>query len=250
MDTRIVINHIVSWLSNYVENKAPNNQTFVIGISGGIDSSLTSTLCAMTGKKTVVIMMPLHSTEMSLSKAHANFLSKQFDNVEVLEINLDEPFDIFKRICDSKKLSSDLGFANTKSRFRMLLLYQAAASYSGLVVGTGNKVEDFGVGFYTKYGDGGVDIAPIADLTKTEVSELAEALNIDSAIIGAPPSDGLWSDNRTDEKQLGLSYKEIEEAMVNDKSENREKYLSIRSKNLHKMEPIPVCYIDDKIKNN
>ena len=145
--------------------------------------------------------------------------------------------------CMQANFSEILGFANSKSRLRMIMLYQSAASESGIVVGTGNKVEDFGVGFYTKYGDGGVDISPIADCNKTEVWELGKELGILKEIIDAPPTDGLWDDGRTDEGQLGLQYNELEEAMNNPNSENREKYEKIRKLNLHKMESIPVCKI-------
>ena len=146
--------------------------------------------------------------------------------------------------------SEILGFANSKSRLRMIMLYQSAASESGIVVGTGNKVEDFGVGFYTKYGDGGVDISPIADLLKSEVRMLAKKLNILNEIIEAKPTDGLWDDNRNDEDQLGMTYDEIEDAMLRTESKSFKDYQKIRSQNIHKMEPIPICMIDEKIKTN
>ena len=166
-------------------------------------------------------------------------------NVEIYEINLTKVFESFSIATNKENFVSDLGFANTKSRLRMITLYQIAASTNGIVVGTGNKVEDFGVGFFTKYGDGGVDISPIADLTKTEVRELAKELKIIDEVINAEPTDGLWNDNRTDYDQLGLSYEQIEEAMVNKDSKYRDKYLKIRKKSLHKMRSIPVCIMEN-----
>ena len=188
---------------------------------------------------------PLKSSNIDLSRIHCDNLIAKFVNTEILEIDLTDTYECFFKTCKSNGITSPLGFANSKSRMRMILLYQIAATYSGLVVGTGNKVEDFGVGFYTKYGDGGVDVSPIADLTKTEVRLLAEELSIHKDIISAAPSDGLWDDGRTDEQQLGLSYDDIEDAMSNEKSPHREAYISVRNKNIHKMRPIPVCTIED-----
>jgi NAD+ synthase len=215
----------------------------IVGVSGGIDSALTSTLSSLTGIKTIAISMPILTTKKSsdLGCIHGEWLQDNFPNASFLNIDLTESYKIFySKLCNMKQ-TSELGFANSKARLRMMTLYQVASTQNGLVVGTGNKVEDFGVGFYTKYGDGGVDISPIADLMKSEVRELSEKLNIDPRIISAEPTDGLWDDDRTDEKQLGLSYDELEEAMTNSNSTNREKYKKIRSINAHKMNPIPVC---------
>ncbi len=234
---------IKDWILNYVNSMPKKTESLVIGISGGIDSSVTSTLCAMTGLKTIVLSMPIKqsSSQHDLSLEHKDWLKEKFKNVESHIIKLDEVFNSFK--LSLSNFDNEHGMANSRARIRMTTLYQVAAANKGIVVGTGNKVEDFGVGFYTKYGDGGVDISPIADCTKTEVWELGKELNIIKEIIEAPPTDGLWDDGRTDEGQLGLSYKELEEAMENEKSKNREKYLKIRKANLHKMESIPVCKI-------
>ena len=237
------VKFISSWIKDYVVNMPSKAETLVIGISGGIDSSVSSTLSAMTGLKTIVLSMPIKqkSHQHDLSLKHQEWLLKNFKNVEAHTVNLDKLFETFSSTLN--KFDNEHGFANSRARLRMTTLYQVAAANKGIVVGTGNKVEDFGVGFYTKYGDGGVDISPIADCNKTEVWELGKELGILKEIIDAPPTDGLWDDGRTDEGQLGLSYKELEEAMDNENSTNREKYNSIRSTNLHKMEPIPVCKI-------
>jgi NAD+ synthase len=234
---------ISNWIKNYVETMPIKAKSLVIGISGGIDSSVTSTLSAMTGLKTIVLSMPIKQKfiQHDLSLKHQEWLVKNFKNVETHTVNLDKLFEIFQN-CLSE-FDSDLGMANSRARLRMTTLYQVAAANKGIVVGTGNKVEDFGVGFYTKYGDGGVDISPIADCTKTEVWEIGKELNILKEIIEAAPTDGLWDDGRTDEGQLGLKYEELEEAMNNSNSANREKYEKIRNMNLHKMEAIPVCKI-------
>ena len=232
---------ISEWIKNYSLNN--NINALVIGISGGIDSAVTSTLSAMTGLKTIVVSMPIldHQNLNQRGLNHIKWLKNNFSNVESIEINLAGVFSSFRLALN--KNNSEHGYANTQARLRMTTLYQIAASNNGLVVGTGNKVEDFGIGFYTKYGDGGVDISPIADCLKTEVWGMAKELGIDKEIIDAPPTDGLWNDGRTDEDQVGLSYEQIEEAMQNENSSNRKKYLEIRSKSLHKMEPIPVCII-------
>lgn len=232
---------ISEWIKNYSLNN--NINALVIGISGGIDSAVTSTLSAMTGLKTIVVSMPIldHQNLNQRGLNHIKWLKNNFSNVESIEINLADVFSSFRLALN--KNNSEHGYANTQARLRMTTLYQIAASNNGLVVGTGNKVEDFGIGFYTKYGDGGVDISPIADCLKTEVWGMAKELRIDKEIIDAPPTDGLWNDGRTDEDQVGLSYEQIEEAMQNENSSNRKKYLEIRSKSLHKMEPIPVCII-------
>ena len=218
-------------------------QALVIGISGGIDSSVSSTLSAMTGLKTIVLSMPIkqQSSQHDLSIKHQEWLIKNFKNVEAYTLNLDQLFETFKK--SLSKFDNNHGMANSRARLRMTTLYQAAAANKGIVVGTGNKVEDFGVGFYTKYGDGGVDISPIADCDKTGVWQMGRELKILKEIIEATPTDGLWDDSRTDEGQLGLKYSELEEAMNNSNSPNREKYEKIRKLNLHKMEPIPVCKI-------
>ena len=234
---------ISNWIKNYTEMMPSKAQSLIIGVSGGIDSSVSSTLSAMTGLKTIVLSMPIKQkpSQYDLSLKHQEWLVKNYKNVESHMIDLDKLFETFE---DSlSRFSSDLGMANSRARLRMTTLYQVAAANKGIVVGTGNKVEDFGVGFYTKYGDGGVDISPIADCNKTEVWEMGKELNILKEIIEAVPTDGLWDDGRTDEGQLGLKYSELEEAMDNQNSLNRGKYEKIRKLNLHKMEPIPVCKI-------
>jgi NAD+ synthase len=234
---------ISNWIKDYVERMPSKAQSLIIGISGGIDSSVSSTLSAMTGIKTIILSMPIKqkSSQHDLSLKHQEWLVKNFDNVEAHTLNLDKLFETFEDTLSN--FDSELGMANSRARIRMTTLYQVAAANKGIVVGTGNKVEDFGVGFYTKYGDGGVDISPIADCNKSEVWEIGKSINILKEIIDAAPTDGLWDDGRTDEGQLGLKYEELEEAMNNVNSINREKYEKIRKMNLHKMEPIPVCKI-------
>ena len=234
---------ISNWIKDYVGKMPSKAQSLIIGISGGIDSSVSSTLSAMTGIKTIVLSMPIKqkSSQHDLSLKHQEWLVKNFDNVEAHTLNLDKLFETFESTLSN--FNSELGMANSRARIRMTTLYQVAAANKGIVVGTGNKVEDFGVGFYTKYGDGGVDISPIADCNKSEVWEIGKSINILQEIIDAAPTDGLWDDGRTDEGQLGLKYEELEEAMNNVNSINREKYEKIRKINLHKMEPIPVCKI-------
>ncbi|MDB3888131.1 NAD(+) synthase [Candidatus Pelagibacter sp.] len=237
------VNFISNWIKDYVNHMPSKAHSLVIGISGGIDSSVSSTLSAMTDLKTIVVSMPIKQKpqQHDLSLKHQNWLLKKFKNVETHIINLDEVFSTFTSSLSN--FDDEHGMANSRARLRMTTLYQIAAANKGIVVGTGNKVEDFGVGFYTKYGDGGVDISPIADCNKTEVWALGKELGILKEIIDAPPTDGLWDDGRTDEGQLGLKYQELEEAMINPNSSNRVKYESIRKQNLHKMEPIPVCKI-------
>jgi len=234
---------ISKWIKSYAEGMPSKAQSLVIGISGGIDSSVSSTLSAMTGLKTIVLTMPIKQIENQhdLSLKHQNWLVKNFKNVEAHTISLDKLFETFSLTLN--KFDNEHGFANSRARLRMTTLYQVAAANKGIVVGTGNKVEDFGVGFYTKYGDGGVDISPIADCNKTEVWELGKELGILKEIIDAPPTDGLWDDGRTDEGQLGFSYNELEDAMNNPDSPHKAKYEKIRKQNLHKMDPIPVCKI-------
>ena len=243
MHTSEKVKFISNWIKDYVNNMPTKAESLVIGISGGIDSSVSSTLSAMTGLKTIVLSMPIKqkSHQHDLSLKHQDWLIKNFKNVEAHTINLDELFLAFN--ASLSKFDSEHGMANSRARLRMTTLYQVAAANKGIVVGTGNKVEDFGVGFYTKYGDGGVDISPIADCNKTQVWELGKELGILKEIINAPPTDGLWDDGRTDEGQLGLKYNELEEAMENPNSPNRGKYENIRKQNMHKMEPIPVCII-------
>ena len=237
------VKYISNWIKKYVDQMPRKAQSLVIGISGGIDSSVSSTLSAMTGLKTIVLTMPIKQKENQhdLSLKHQEWLIKNFKNVEAHTISLDKLFQSFSSTLN--KFDNEHGFANSRARLRMTTLYQVAAANKGIVVGTGNKVEDFGVGFYTKYGDGGVDISPIADCNKTEVWELGKELGILKEIIDAPPTDGLWDDGRTDEGQLGFKYEDLEEAMKNPNSPNRKEYEKIRKQNLHKMEPIPVCKI-------
>ena len=237
------VKFISNWIKSYVDQMPNKAQSLVIGISGGIDSSVSSTLSAMTGLKTIVLTMPIKQKENQhdLSLKHQEWLSKNFKNVEAHTISLDKLFETFSSTLN--KFDNEHGYANSRARLRMTTLYQVAAANKGIVVGTGNKVEDFGVGFYTKYGDGGVDISPIADCNKTEVWELGKELGILKEIIDAPPTDGLWDDGRTDEGQLGFNYSELEDAMSNPNSPHRDQYEKIRNQNLHKMEPIPVCKI-------
>jgi len=246
MQTSERVNYIKDWINDYCNSMPKEPDSLVIGISGGIDSSVTSTLCALTGKKTIVLLMPIKQIKKqhSLGAKHQEWLKNKFKNVESYLIDLDDVFKSFKT--SLRQFDSDHGFANSKARLRMTTLYQAATSNNGIVVGTGNKVEDFGVGFYTKYGDGGVDISPIADCTKTQVWEMGKNLGILDEIIKAQPTDGLWDDGRTDVAQLGMSYQELEEAMKDSNSDGYKKYMEIRKRNLHKMKPIPVC----KMKND
>ena len=237
------VKYISNWIKAYADKMPSKAQSLVIGISGGIDSSVSSTLSALTGIKTIVLSMPIKQKENQhdLSLKHQEWLVKNFKNVEAHTISLDKLFESFSSTLS--KFDNEHGFANSRARLRMTTLYQVAAANKGIVVGTGNKVEDFGVGFYTKYGDGGVDISPIADCNKTEVWELGKELGILKEIIDAPPTDGLWDDGRTDEGQLGFKYEDLEEAMKNPNSPHRQEYEKIRKQNLHKMEPIPVCKI-------
>ena len=241
MNTSEKVNFISNWIKNYAGKG--NFSSLVIGISGGIDSAVTSTLSARTKLQTHVVTMPIldHQILNSRGNNHIEWLKKKFSNISHHHVDLSKVFDEFQS--KLKNNSSEHGYANSQARLRMTTLYQIAASSNGIVVGTGNKVEDFGIGFYTKYGDGGVDISPIADCLKTEVWDMGKELRINQEIIEADPTDGLWTDGRTDEQQVGLSYKEIEEAMLNEKSTNRARYLEIRSKNVHKMESIPVCIL-------
>ena len=236
---------IQKWIDDYCNSVSFDLNSLVVGISGGIDSSVVSTLCALTGRKTIALSMPIkqQKSQQDLSIVHGSWLSKKFNNIKLNTINLENIYNEFEN--NMNKFSDEHGFANSRARLRMTTLYQVAAANSGIVVGTGNKVEDFGVGFYTKYGDGGVDISPIADCTKTQVWELGKYLGIDNKIIEAEPTDGLWDDARTDIEQLGMSYQDLEKAMIDITDPNYKKYLEIRKKNLHKMNPIPVCKFDE-----
>ncbi|MGV6827997.1 MAG: NAD(+) synthase [Flavobacteriales bacterium] len=263
MKTQKVINHIVNWLDNYLTSAKMDG--FVVGISGGIDSAVTSTLCAMTGHQTLCVEMPIHQAknQVSRGKLHINDLQNRYKNITHKMVDLTPVFEIFKeqtpKVTDDSLL--DLTLANTRARLRMSTLYYFAGLQRFLVAGTGNKVEDFGVGFFTKYGDGGVDISPIADLLKSEVYEIAQELQITPEIIKAAPTDGLFGDNRTDEDQIGASYNELEWAMkmqeknhkINDFT-GREKevysiYLQLNHANQHKMKPIPICEIPMGLKS-
>tara|TARA_B100002052_G_scaffold186836_1_gene170215 strand:- start:4985 stop:5731 length:747 start_codon:yes stop_codon:yes gene_type:complete len=239
---------ISDWLRLYLDNNKLDS--FVIGISGGIDSAVTSALCARTSKKTFVITMPIHQNplETDRGKNHINWLQNKYQNVTEMHIDLTNTYKTLISSVD-KKYHSKLSLANTRARIRMSTLYMIAGSLRGIVVGTGNKVEDFGVGFFTKYGDGGVDISPIADLMKSEVYDLGRNLGIIDEIIKAKPTDGLWDDGRTDEDQLGVSYDDLEWAMnYNNDGKNLTKeqsnilrvYKKHRKANLHKMKKIPV----------
>jgi len=252
-----ICNFIEAWLNDYVEKAGLSG--FIIGISGGIDSALTSTLCAKTGKKTILLNMPIRQTkaEYERAKEHIEDLKLKFSNVEALEINLTSVFELFGQTVPMNVSNDHLSMANSRARLRMTTLYAIGQSNKCLVVGTGNKIEDFGVGFFTKYGDGGVDISPIADLTKTEVKKLSKELNVVSSILLAKPTDGLWEDGRSDEDQLGASYPELEWAMnfkgdLNNVTEREKEVLTIYKRynqiNKHKMEPIPVCLIPENLK--
>ena len=236
---------ITKWIDDYCKNTSFDPKSLVVGISGGVDSSVVSTLCAKTGRKTIVLSMPIKQikSQHDLSLEHAKWLKNNFKNVEHHLLQMDKIFESFSQVLNG--FNNEHGFANSRARLRMATLYQVAAANSGIVVGTGNKVEDFGVGFYTKYGDGGVDISPIADCTKTQVWELGKHLGVSGSIVNSQPTDGLWDDGRNDVQQLGMTYQELEKAM-NDKNDvNYKKYLKIREKNLHKINPIPVCKFDE-----
>ena len=245
MDVKKRANIITEWINNYCDSASYKPKSLVVGISGGIDSSVVSTLCANTGRKTIVLTMPIKQikSQHDLSLSHAKWLKEKYRNVEHHLIEMDKIFNSFSDVLN--KFDHEHGYANSRARLRMATLYQVAAANSGIVVGTGNKVEDFGVGFYTKYGDGGVDISPIADCTKSQVWELGRHLGISNDIINTPPTDGLWNDGRNDVEQLGMTYEDLEKAMKDKKDPNYKKYLEIREKNLHKMKPIPVCTFND-----
>ena len=254
MKTEAVIEHITGWLNEYCGQAGAGG--FVIGISGGIDSAVSSTLAARTGLPLLVVEMPIHQSPAQVARAreHIAFLKETYEAVESVEVELT---DVFDRLIEAFPDSPDdarreMSLVNTRARLRMTTLYYFAALQGRLVVGTGNKVEDFGIGFFTKYGDGGVDLSPIADLVKTEVYDLGRALGVNEAILTAAPTDGLWGDDRTDEDQIGATYPELEWAMSFDGDEaaldNRQAevlsiYRRLNAANRHKMEPIPVCMI-------
>lgn len=253
MKKKEIISHIVNWLNTY--SNASKTNGFVVGISGGIDSALTSTLCAMTGKKVICLNMPIrqHHTEYDRGNVHIEWLKKNYPNVSSAEVNLTSVFEELERTYDNN-IQDFLTMANTRARLRMTTLYAYAGHHKLLVAGTGNKIEDFGIGFFTKYGDGGVDLSPIADLMKSQVYALAAEAGITELILNARPTDGLFADGRTDEDQIGATYDELEWAMRyienNDSSElnDRQKtvmqiYESRNRANKHKMDPIPVCSI-------
>jgi len=237
------IDYISNWIKEYASSLSFQPASLVIGVSGGIDSAITSALCAKTGFKTIAISMPIkqNSNQHDLSLKHLDWLKNNFDNVETRIIELDNVFESFEKTMQD--FNNSLAFANSRSRLRMVTLYQIAQANRGIVVGTGNKVEDFGVGFYTKYGDGGVDISPIADCKKTDVWNIGKSLGVINEIIEAAPTDGLWDDSRNDESQLGLSYEQLEDAMEDSNSKHFKRYQEIRGPNLHKMKPIPVCIL-------
>lgn len=262
MQTEKVAEYIINWLKDYATKANMNG--FVVGVSGGIDSAVTSTLCAKTGMPTLCLEMPIHQAKSQVTRArkHIEELSHNFANVSNLEVNLTPVFEEFKKTMPQQRETTtlDLALANSRARLRMTTLYYFAGMHKYLVAGTGNKVEDFGVGFYTKYGDGGVDLSPIADLVKSEVYDLGNYLNIIEDIMVAPPTDGLFGDSRSDEDQLGASYDELEWAMRNKEDgkkasdfEGRQRevfeiYSRLNAANQHKMIPIPVCDIPIHLK--
>jgi NAD+ synthase len=260
MKAQKTIDHITDWMKDYL--KESQQKGFVIGVSGGIDSAVTSTLCATTGKPTLCVELPIHQHKSQVSRArkHIEQLESRFANVSSVKVDLSNTFDTFKASLpeiESKDVQ-DFSLANSRARLRMTMLYYFAGIHSYLVAGTGNKVEDFGVGFYTKYGDGGVDLSPLADLMKSEVFEIAKDLNVINEIQEAEPTDGLFGDSRTDEDQIGASYDELEWAMEfdGDQSEITDRqqevlkiYKKLHSANQHKMRAIPVCEIPEEFKD-
>ena len=261
MNVDAVIGHIVDWLNDYAEKA--RTRGFVVGVSGGIDSAVTSTLAARTGRPVICLEMPIHQVENQVSRAlnHIDYLKSAYDNVSMQRIELTNVFDGFLNAIPpvEDEDSRFLTLANTRARLRMMTLYYFAGLNNDLVAGTGNKVEDFGVGFYTKYGDGGVDLSPIADLMKSEVYALGQALGVNDSIMKAAPTDGLWGDDRTDEDQIGASYPELEWAMTyiasgadeslsTRQSEVLKIYKRLNSANQHKMQPIPVCLIPQSLR--
>ena len=257
MDYSTIKRHIANWLTNYCDQAG--SKGFVIGISGGIDSAVTSTLCALTHRKVVLVNMPIRQSENEYNRAieHIKDLQVKFPNVLAHEVQLSGVFSEFESVLPQETALNQLAMANTRARIRMTTLYAIAQSENCLVVGTGNKIEDFGIGFFTKYGDGGVDLSPIADLMKSQVYSLGKELGVVSSIQHAAPTDGLWGDNRTDEDQIGATYAELEWAMefngeieaLNDRQKMViELYHRLNRINKHKMVPIPVCIIPDELK--
>ena len=261
MKTSETVKFIVDWIINYKQTNNLNG--LVVGVSGGIDSALTSTLCGLSGIKTLCLNMPIKQKEDQYLRAqrHIQWLKKKFDNVESINIDLTKVFNQFKLSVENSSLNNKLALANSRSRIRMMTLYYYATINKSIVVGTGNKVEDFGIGFYTKYGDGAVDISPIADLMKSEVFEISKALNINNEILEAKPTDGLWDDDRSDEDQIGASYDDLEKVMNSlERGENpdefdsemKEKhtiYMKHHLANKHKMISIPICKIPNELKS-
>ena len=259
MQTKECVNYITGWLLNY--SKQSKTRGFVVGVSGGIDSAVTSTLAAKTGQEVLCLEMPIHQEINQVNRAneHINWLKENFNNVSSLRIDLGETYDCFKQTV-SKDIEGDshqMALVNSRARLRMTTLYYYAQLNNYLVVGTGNKVEDFGIGFYTKYGDGGVDLSPIADLLKSEVFEIGKELGVIKSILTAAPTDGLWGDNRTDEDQIGATYPELEWAMgfegnTDNLNERQQEVLDIYNRlnkaNKHKMIPIPICEIPNHLK--
>lgn len=261
MQTENITKHIINWLKNYATNAGVKG--FVIGVSGGIDSAVTSMLCAETGLPVLCIEMPIHQGESQINRAqeHIGLLKERFDNVDSVNVNLTSVFEEFKNVVPNEEADNvDLSLANTRARLRMTTLYYFAGTHNYLVCGTGNKVEDFGVGFFTKYGDGGVDLSPIADLMKSEVYKIGAYLKVPESILVAKPTDGLFGDSRTDEDQIGASYDELEWAMLmvdQDKTiadfEGRAKhvfeiYIQRHRANKHKMVAIPICVVPEELK--
>jgi NAD+ synthase len=260
MKTQEVINHISKWLRDYCIESGMKG--FVIGVSGGIDSAVTSTLCAETGLELICLNMPIHQNESQENRGvdHINWLKSKYENVHSIDMDLTPIFDNFIDLLPKHESteSQDMALVNTRARMRMTSLYYFAQLKGLLVAGTGNKVEDFGIGFFTKYGDGGVDLSPIADLYKTEVFKLGQTLGVSNEILTAPPTDGLWNDDRTDEDQIGATYAELEWAMEfngdhSKLSERQKEVIQIYSRlnriNQHKMKPIPVCLVPDRMKS-
>ena len=261
MKTSKTIDYIVSWIKNYKEVNGVNG--FVVGVSGGIDSALTSTLCAMTGINTLCLNMPIRQKEEQYNRAnnHINWLKNKFKNVNSIDIDLTKVFNEFKSTVENNSSENNLALANSRSRIRMTTLYYYAGINNSIVVGTGNKVEDFGIGFYTKYGDGGVDISPIADLMKSEVFKISKALQINDEILDAKPTDGLWDDDRSDEDQIGATYNDLElimnilengvdpDEIAEELKGKYDIYIKHHMANKHKMIGIPICKIPKELKS-
>ncbi|MBL4861645.1 MAG: NAD(+) synthase [Crocinitomicaceae bacterium] len=257
MNTKEVAKHIIGWLSHYCDNAGLSG--FIVGISGGVDSALTSTLCAMTGKKVIMLTTPIRQTNVEYDRAlrHMENLKSRFNNVTSMDLDMTSSLTQIEQDLPKYVVRDHLVMANTRARLRMATIYAIGQANSCIVTGTGNKIEDFGIGFYTKYGDGGVDISPIADLTKTEVWALAQEVHVLDEIVAAKPTDGLWTDGRTDEDQIGASYPELEWAMefsgdeqsLNQRQQDVLKiYRRFNHVNSHKMAPIPVCTIPKDLK--